>query len=367
MGSSHHHHHHSSGLVPGGSHMCSLITQLCDAGQLADYVGLGWLNAVSSQPYLVQALGLQPPPRRVDVDAAFRDAKGLHGHQPWVATPLPGQTVRALFIGINYYGTSAALSGCCNDVKQMLATLQKKGLPINEAVILVDEDNFPGRTDQPTRDNIVRYMAWLVKDAKPGDVLFFHYSGHGTQCKSRGDSDEKYDQCIAPVDFQKSGCIVDDDIHKLLFSRLPEKVRLTAVFDCGHSGSIMDLPFTYVCSGGEQASGTPHMKRIREGNDVLGDVMMISGCADEQTSADVKNTATFGTGSTGAGGAATQCITCMLMNNQSLSYGKLLIETRDMLKRKRFKQVPQLSASKAIDLDQTFSLTEMFSVDRSIQ
>jgi hypothetical protein len=30
---------------------------------------------------------------------------------------------------------------------------------------------------QPTKANILRAMHWLVKDAKPNDSLFFHYSG----------------------------------------------------------------------------------------------------------------------------------------------------------------------------------------------
>jgi hypothetical protein len=30
---------------------------------------------------------------------------------------------------------------------------------------------------QPTKDNIIRAMGWLVKDAQPNDSLFLHYSG----------------------------------------------------------------------------------------------------------------------------------------------------------------------------------------------
>ncbi|CCD13973.1 unnamed protein product [Trypanosoma congolense IL3000] len=332
-----------------------------------DYINLGMQLLNSAAPYIVQSIGTQKPPPRVDTKAAFESAEGARGARLWDAPPLPGGTVRALFIGINYYGTSAKLSGCCNDVRQILATLQKKRFPINEAVILVDEDNFPGRTDQPTRANIVRYLAWLVKDARPGDVLFLHYSGHGTQAKASGDSDEMYDQCVAPVDYERNGCIVDDDIHKILFSRLPCGVRLTAVFDCCHSGSILDLPFTYVCPADGGRTSSPRMKRIRQGNDVQADVMMISGCSDEQTSADVKNTAAFGTGTTGAGGAATQCLTHMLLNNENLSYGSLLANTREMLKKKRFTQVPQLSASRAIDLRCTFSLSHKFVEDPAVR
>ncbi|PWU91912.1 putative metacaspase [Trypanosoma cruzi] len=105
----------------------------------------------------------------------------------------------------------------------------------------------------------------------------------------------KFDQCLAPVDFSTNGCILDNDIFRILLSGLPQGVRLTVVFDCCHSGSMLDLPYTFVGSRSLSRSVAGHMQRIRKGNDCAGDVLMISGCADEQTSADVSNAATFGT------------------------------------------------------------------------
>ncbi len=42
-------------------------------------------------------------------------------------------------------------------------------------VILTDDQQNP--MSQPTKQNILRAMHWLVKDAQPDDSLFFHYSG----------------------------------------------------------------------------------------------------------------------------------------------------------------------------------------------
>ena len=52
------------------------------------------------------------------------------------------------------------------------------------------------------------------------------------------------DETIIPIDYEKSGQIVDDDLHEILVAGLPEGVRLTAIMDCCHSGSVFDLPFT---------------------------------------------------------------------------------------------------------------------------
>jgi len=42
-------------------------------------------------------------------------------------------------------------------------------------VILTDDQQNP--KSQPTRQNILQAMHWLVKGAEPNDSLFFHYSG----------------------------------------------------------------------------------------------------------------------------------------------------------------------------------------------
>ncbi|KAH8618082.1 Caspase domain [Trypanosoma vivax] len=225
---------------------------------------------------------------------------------------------------------------------------------------------FPGRSGQPTRHNILRHLAWLVLGAKPGDVLFLFFAGHGTQTKALHDAAEEFDQCLLPVDYEKNGCILDNDIHKVLLSRLPAGVRLTAVFDCCHSGTMMDLAFKYACSASSAPQCGGHMERIREGNDVKADVLMVSGCEDDQTSADVHDTATLGTGSTGAGGAITQCLTYMIQNRTTASYRDLFHATRDMLHRKGYTQIPQLCASKPLDLQQQFSLMNKFVTDKSV-
>jgi hypothetical protein len=49
------------------------------------------------------------------------------------------------------------------------------GYRVEDMVILTDDQQNPA--GQPTKDNILRAMHRLVKDAMPEDSLFFHYSG----------------------------------------------------------------------------------------------------------------------------------------------------------------------------------------------
>lgn len=83
---------------------------------------------------------------------------------------------KALLIGINYFGQRGQLRGCINDVRNMTAYLVEQfGYKREDMVILTDDQQNP--MSQPTKQNILRAMHWLVKDARPNDSLFFHYSG----------------------------------------------------------------------------------------------------------------------------------------------------------------------------------------------
>lgn len=96
---------------------------------------------------------------------------------------------KALLIGINYAGTKSALKGCWNDVDNILNFLTTRGnYKKQDIVILTDRDQNP--RSRPTRANMTTAMHWLVSGARPGDALFFHYSGHGGQAPAHdGDED----------------------------------------------------------------------------------------------------------------------------------------------------------------------------------
>jgi hypothetical protein len=107
---------------------------------------------------------------------------------------------RAVLVGINYPGTKAELKGCHNDVARMRRCLVDR-FGFDESGIRVLVDDGSGGP-QPTGANIRRELARLVGDARPGDLLFFHYSGHGTRlpAETGQDDDTGYDECIVPCD-----------------------------------------------------------------------------------------------------------------------------------------------------------------------
>jgi hypothetical protein len=70
-----------------------------------------------------------------------------------------------------------------------------KGFPESNIKMINDEDSG---VDAPSGVNVKRALDWLCSDRKADDVVFFHYSGHGTQIPSDGDDDEedKMDEAI---------------------------------------------------------------------------------------------------------------------------------------------------------------------------
>lgn len=84
---------------------------------------------------------------------------------------------------------------------------------------------------------------------------------------------------------------------------------------------------------------------------------MISGCQDEQTSADVSNVSKYGLpDSNGAGGACTSALLRTLYDHPDPTYAIVLKGLREILKTDQFSQVPQLSTSRSIALETGFNV-----------
>lgn len=55
----------------------------------------------------------------------------------------------------------------------------------------------------------------------------------------------EYDETIYPVDYDRSGQIRDFSLFNHFVKLMPAGVTVTCMMDCCHSGSVLDLPYTY--------------------------------------------------------------------------------------------------------------------------
>jgi len=143
---------------------------------------------------------------------------------------------KALLVGINDYSPVGSggpdLQGCVNDVKDMASTLTSMGIiPAVPACLKILTNS------NATRKNILEGLKWLVNGAKTGDVLIFHYSGHGTQVVDvSGDEIDKIDEAICPHDFKSAGVIKDDDLRNI-FKPIAAGVNLDVILDSCFAGT----------------------------------------------------------------------------------------------------------------------------------
>lgn len=145
-------------------------------------------------------------------------------------------TKKALLVGVNDYAPAGAggpdLRGCVNDVRDMATTLNALGIvPARPANMQIITDA------RATRANIMNGLKWLVTGAKRGDVLVFHYSGHGSQMPDlSGEEADRKDETLCPHDYATAGMIKDDDLRSA-FSTLPAGANLDVILDSCHSGT----------------------------------------------------------------------------------------------------------------------------------
>ena len=142
----------------------------------------------------------------------------------------PNGRHKALLIGINYTGTQSALRGCINDAKNMQTLLLRNGFPNDGShMLMLTDERHRGNEYQPNASNIMKAMAWLMQGAQRGDVLFFHYSGHGGQVPDKtGHEADGYNETIIPADHSRAGQITDDVLWGSLVYNLPEGARLVS-------------------------------------------------------------------------------------------------------------------------------------------
>lgn len=208
---------------------------------------------------------------------------------------------RALLIGINYLGTSSQLNGCINDINNVGSYLFNTR-KYNSFLVLTDYTRF-----KPTKSNILQAFNALFTNVRAGDELWFHYSGHGSLLRDTNrDEESGFDSCICPIDYERSGFIIDDVIRQMLAQRVPRGVKLYIVLDACHSGTGCDLrykyddnsyltnspistsiptplPDKYIPTDWSLQQTSYEFKRYSK---TIGEVYSISGCQDEQTSAD---------------------------------------------------------------------------------
>lgn len=160
----------------------------------------------------------------------------------------------ALLVGINQYPSGIrSLRGCLTDVELQWELLVHR-FGFSPKDILVIGDRKLAVTDyeplQPTRQNILdAFEQHLIKNAKPGDVVVFHFSGHGSLVLDnapnplfKNEQGQGINGTLVPFDRIPPNTSNDDQVRDImgrslfLLMRALDTENLTVILDSCHSG-----------------------------------------------------------------------------------------------------------------------------------
>jgi hypothetical protein len=167
------------------------------------------------------------------------------------ALPALARDNYALLIGVNTYTNLEErwwLKGPANDV-QLVADYLTTNAPVPFAAenVTVLTNGDAGGTD-PTLGAIRQAFADLTATVQPGDFVYLHFSGHGTQAPAQDAATELdgLDELFLPSDIgnwsDKVGVVenalVDDEIGTMIDGLRAKGANVWAVFDSCHSGTV---------------------------------------------------------------------------------------------------------------------------------
>lgn len=220
----------------------------------------------------------------------------------------------ALLFGINQYGGGNNLSGCLNDidtVKHMLPDFQIREF----------------RDGEVTRKVFKEQLTLALTNAVAGDVIYVHYSGHGTYVPDNNNEElDGFDECLYLTD----GPMRDDDLGAIL-ANIPEGVIVALGMDCCYSGTnTRDLTPTRFMPPKKY---TPAHRRIKRAIKAGQNYILMSACSENQVSADAYINLKF------QGAYTFYAFSCL---SRAYTYRQWFDQIRMRLPNKNFDQAPQI-------------------------
>lgn len=237
----------------------------------------------------------------------------------------------ALLIGIDYLNSpEAILKGCINDIITIRNMLIDAYEYESDNIIMLRDDTADFII--PTRTNILMELNKLVKDSDNLDEIWFHYSGHGSQLR---DQNSELKEIIIPSNYDEDGVIMDSEILDIIKNI---KCRIVMIFDCCHSGSICNMPWSFEYSDlNSSAYSRSQTNTVKIANP---NIYVFSGCRDNQTSAD-----SFNILDQSVGAFSNAFVECLRESNHNIGIMELYKNTCIYLLKNGYSQTPLFSSS----------------------
>jgi metacaspase-1 len=273
--------------------------------------------------------------------------------------------------GINRYPDSP-LRGCVNDIL-LFNKIVKQYYGFKQIKIHTDKE--------ATKKEMMQGLRWVVDNVPPNSYLMVQYSGHGSQVrvtdKTANSETDGYDEILIPYDHDWDWPLRDNELGEI-FKRIKPTVKVLFLADCCFSGTllrefsdnpgevrnrylepppsrmlynseeILDDDLNYLTSRTENGQGTRTVRKpFLVDTNKQGNVILISGCSDRQTSADAR----FGNHFHGA--LTFYLAQTLAEANWNITYRELVTIVNNKLDKENYEQDPQLEC-KAELMDELF-------------
>jgi len=223
----------------------------------------------------------------------------------------------AVLVGVTkypYLSRNVDLIGPKNDALLMRDVLLNKGFEPNKMHLLVDEVDG-GK--EPTRENIMSSLAEVASQVIPGDYVYMHFAGHGSQAPvamdklSEANELDGLDEIFLPKDAkgwdsrigEVTNAIKDDDVAQVIASIRNKGAFVWAVFDSCHSGTMtrgqvtmrklspemLGIPQDLLDAAGSSITsrGGPTDKRVSESPFTITDLVIVA--KNDQTDTEISS------------------------------------------------------------------------------
>ncbi|KAH7089884.1 hypothetical protein FB567DRAFT_312682 [Paraphoma chrysanthemicola] len=156
----------------------------------------------------------------------------------------------AVLIGINAYAESP-LKGCVRDVVEVEKRLKKMAEPVHISIFTADLDDFPDPAGlipvterTPTFGHVVSCFRRVATLAKPGDLVYIHYSGHGTTIERDHRLSDVGTQDLALVLLEPTAAtgmryLPGLELASMMKVMVDNGLMVTLVLDCCFSGGVV--------------------------------------------------------------------------------------------------------------------------------
>ena len=258
----------------------------------------------------------------------------------------------ALVVGISDYTNfgdelGGDLPGAANDARGVAEVLvQKYGFEPDNVKLVLD--------GAATRDRLQAELSeWLPSVARPGDLVWFYFAGHGSQAWDLdGDEEDGLDETVCPADVMKGNTerdILDDEVGEWL-NALPTD-NVIVVWDKCHAKSStravvpfarprsLDRKVKEDVAEPEQREAAPAQdQEMSTGSGIL----EIASAQADEVAIDAAFPNKNGGGVVHGGAFTTPFVQNLWAADENTTYEEIFTQTTQQMKRNRFRQQPDI-------------------------